>query len=118
MYTKDNAQKGRGGVYIPPDYRGNALYFEAPECGRGEGEDEQRADPPQKCEDVGKPHVSRPFSLSRLFEGEGMILLAVGAVLFLSVIDKKHDVCPCDGGVEESNLDLVLVAVIIYLLLS
>ena len=116
MYTQ---RSSGGSVFIPSNYRGNALYFEAPECEREEPkkEDENKSPPPPLCtQNKEKCSEGGPYAsiLSKVGGSDGILLIAVLAVLVLSCFGKKHE---CADG-EDSSLDLLLVGVIAFLLLS
>ena len=107
-----------GAVFIPSNYRGNALYFENPEkedepCAEGGGEKTQPTQPREDACRAGERGGLGSLA-ARLADSEGLLLLAVTALLLFSGGDKKQ----MDGCRDEGGADLVLVLVLALLLLS
>ncbi len=99
MYTPDPHKKKEESVYIPSNYRGNALYFERiasdPEqtC---ESRDSQKEQPcpvrenDHANEPAGKRELpSAPSLLSRFFGGDSLLILAVAAFLLFAGRDGR-----------------------------
>ena len=115
MYTKSSASRADA-VFIPSNYRGNALYFESPECDREKERECSCEQSEKKQEERGE--CDEHSLLSKLLDGDGLILLAVGAVLLFSFFDKKHPPEHISNMCDDKNIDLLVVFVVVFLLLS
>ncbi len=99
MYTQ--TKQSSGNVYIPSNYKGNALYFEKiqgeyeKEC-QEECKNETAKQKDQKCDSSKCPEAPSllgslsPF-FSKLFSGENIILLAVLLFFLFSSKEKSED---------------------------
>ena len=123
MYTqRDSHREGRG-VYIPPNYRGNALCFEYMDT------DAQSRDSDTECREKGEntPEAEdtaavcreqHPSALSgllgRLLSSDALPILAVAALLLLGGRDKRSDNDECrTSGCEDNTLMLVLLLLLL-----
>ena len=106
MYTQKT--KPAGDVYIPPNYKGNALYFEElrsecdpkerqDNCDRCEGGCRCEHERGQSCKDScesshqGSVLGSLSSAVSKLFSGDNIILLALLAFFLFSGKEKSED---------------------------
>lgn len=105
MYTQE--RRSAGDVYIPSNYRGNALYFEEiqREREREPQRDECRDDSCHNCAqnqgECREPRCASPCnthapahslgSLSKLFSGDNIIILALLAFFLFSGKEKSED---------------------------
>ena len=130
MYTQRKTARGDGEVYIPPNYRGNALYFEQlgddteerckeEPCQSHESESKEEActshpSPPLCCE---RGRSASPLSglFGKLMEGDTLLILAIVFFLFFTGKDKdkQGQGCRKDAGGEDNTLLLLLLLLLL-----